>query len=594
LTATEKLSKAVAVSQHHDAITGTEKQHVANDYHRRLDDGLSNFMQHIESSYCPFLNISECAITDNDFDEITLVVYNPLAHIRSSIIHLPVKGDSAYTVYDQDGNVIEHQITPLHEQVKKIPGRNSSAEFDLAFIASSLPALQIKAFNIKRAPLMNQNNKDSFKMYILTPDQEAKNIKISTKHEDLTLTVNKKDFSIFYEDTKISLTHQFAFYKGFPGHNIGSMDRASGAYIFRPLEQDPTILEITSSTLYTGSLFNELHLEYDNSASLVYRIPNNPQLYDAEFEWVVGPISVEDGEGKEFISRWRVNDTFTQEGLFYTDANGRQMMERSRDYRPSYDLLNATIEEPVSSNYYPINSAIFIKNDKMQLTVVNDRAQGGSSLHDGEIEIMLHRRLLYDDAFGVEEPLNEEAFSTGLVARGRHFVTIDTNIEDGIVKLRQLSNEIFGQVLYLFPNKAGQSSMKQIIRPTKQAAFELPINVNLLTFEPWMNTSAPGAANQYLIRLEHLFEEGEHSQLSEPVTISLQELFGPTGLDVGEISFIRETTLGGNQWKDEKETLDWKIKGGKMAVEKPNNIPDNDDNITLQPMQIRTFIVEFS
>ena len=109
-----------------------------------------------------------------------------------------------------------------------------------------------------------------------------------------------------------------------------------------------------------------------------------------------------------------------------------------------------------------------------------------------------------------------------------------------------------------------------------------------------MNTSAPDAANQYLIRLEHLFAEGEHSKLSQPVSISLQELFGPTGLNIGQIGFIRETTLGGNQWKDEKENLEWKIKGEKMAVKKPKNVPDNDDNIILQPMEIRTFIVEFA
>lgn len=29
----------MAVAQHHDAVSGTEKQHVANDYARRLADG---------------------------------------------------------------------------------------------------------------------------------------------------------------------------------------------------------------------------------------------------------------------------------------------------------------------------------------------------------------------------------------------------------------------------------------------------------------------------------------------------------------------------------------------------------------------------
>jgi hypothetical protein len=36
---TEALEEAVSLLQHHDAITGTEKQHVACDYHRRLHRG---------------------------------------------------------------------------------------------------------------------------------------------------------------------------------------------------------------------------------------------------------------------------------------------------------------------------------------------------------------------------------------------------------------------------------------------------------------------------------------------------------------------------------------------------------------------------
>jgi lysosomal alpha-mannosidase len=35
----------------------------------------------------------------------------------------------------------------------------------------------------------------------------------------------------------------------------------------------------------------------------------------------------------------------------------------------------------------------------------------------------VHRRILYDDSWGVDEALNETAFGIGLVARGRHYVT---------------------------------------------------------------------------------------------------------------------------------------------------------------------------
>ena len=36
---TDSLEAAVSLLQHHDSITGTEKQHVADDYHVRLDRG---------------------------------------------------------------------------------------------------------------------------------------------------------------------------------------------------------------------------------------------------------------------------------------------------------------------------------------------------------------------------------------------------------------------------------------------------------------------------------------------------------------------------------------------------------------------------
>ena len=51
---------------------------------------------------------------------------------------------------------------------------------------------------------------------------------------------------------------------------------------------------------------------------------------------------------------------------------------------------------------------------------MTDRSQGGSSLAEGEIELMVHRRLLYDDSLGVGEALNETGSDgNGLVVRGR-------------------------------------------------------------------------------------------------------------------------------------------------------------------------------
>ena len=92
----EALSHAVALLQHHDAVTGTEKQYVAEDYHYRLDKAVRDFMYcaskqdiGIGHYYCPFLNISQCNASENS-STFTVSVYNPLARIRSAVVRIPI------------------------------------------------------------------------------------------------------------------------------------------------------------------------------------------------------------------------------------------------------------------------------------------------------------------------------------------------------------------------------------------------------------------------------------------------------------------------------------------------------------------------
>jgi lysosomal alpha-mannosidase len=84
-----------------------------------------------------------------------------------------------------------------------------------------------------------------------------------------------------------------------------------------------------------------------------------------EFEWTVGPIPIDDNIGKEVIVRYDTD--IASASKYYTDANGREVLERIRDFRPTW---NYTVLESVSGNYYPINSRIWIKDNQRQLTVL--------------------------------------------------------------------------------------------------------------------------------------------------------------------------------------------------------------------------------
>ncbi len=104
----------MGVLQHHDAVSGTERQHVADDYVKRLssafDKGLefiSNALSHRgpggdgsepmicdESGgpgfcFCAILNISECKPIQNS-NEMALTIINPLARHVTSWLRIPL------------------------------------------------------------------------------------------------------------------------------------------------------------------------------------------------------------------------------------------------------------------------------------------------------------------------------------------------------------------------------------------------------------------------------------------------------------------------------------------------------------------------
>jgi lysosomal alpha-mannosidase len=72
-----------------------------------------------------------------------------------------------------------------------------------------------------------------------------------------------------------------------------------------------------------------------------------------------------------------------------------------------------------------------------------DRSEGGASIHDGSIEIMVHRRTLHSDNLGMGEPLNEIAFGQGLVVRGKHFLILEPPANSALI------HRVSAQQLYM-------------------------------------------------------------------------------------------------------------------------------------------------
>lgn len=211
-----------------------------------------------------------------------------------------------------------------------------------------------------------------------------------------------------------------------------------------------------------------------------------------------------------------------------------------RNYRPTWKL---DLEEPVAGNYFPVTSKILIRDQRndIELSVLTDRAQGGSSLRDGEIELMVHRRMLHDDAFGVGEALNETAFGKGLVARGSHFVFIGKYLQDAAMLQAQVKDATQRKILASWTFFSPTNNLvfgfykKKYLMEYSGLLRSVPSNVQILTLEPWKKSDL-------LLRLEHVFEKSDAAGLSKPAVVDLENLFKPFKLKT-----VTEMTLGANQ-----------------------------------------------
>ena len=568
-------------------MSGTEKQHVANDYAKLLQIGLDESKQILSSSlqklitenslsmpkktdhlYCDLLNISSCDATEQ-LENFAVTLYNPYSQpLVNYTVRLPIQNGKFYEVLGPDQKYIQAVLFPIPEWVRSIPERKSLATKELVFHVN-IGALGYVTYFVQST---NKSTTHSASEALKLKITEEKTIDV----KDLTLVLCKNGelCKVHFNNQTVSLESKFNYYKSFAGDRNFFWLQSSGAYIFRPEEEIPKPLDKQlESILYSDpeGVFFEVHQKFDSFVQKSIKFER--YKYYVEYDWFVGSIPINDEIGKEVIVRYETNLQTNQ--TFYTDSNGRQLMKRVLNYRPTW---NYTVFEPVAGNYYPVNSRMLLRDPihDIQLSVLTDRSQGGTSLSDGTAELMLHRRILLDDNFGVSEALNETGLDgNGLMVRGSHFLIIDT------IRQSDKKHRTLGQQLYLRPIISFSNGTKSEVfaHQTKFSALKkaLPENINILTLEYWRK-------DQILLRLEHVYQSNEDSELSRPELIDLLSMFH--NVPVGG---VEELTLAANQPISA-------IKN-RFVFEHENQHKVNATNdidsflITMKPMQIRTFVI---
>ncbi|KAL6078171.1 carbohydrate binding [Balamuthia mandrillaris] len=330
----QTLEYALAVAQHHDAVSGTEKQHVADDYAKQLSIGteaceelmeqtlgqlltkrgsllmqeplLSSNSRHVHSqpadphppllTSCQYLNVSLCDPLTQALSQdriVPLVITNPLAWNRSEYFAVPVPvGD--FEVVDQYGQTIPSQ---LQKNVDR-PGY-----LTLVF-AVDVPALGYRSVVIQ--PSHSRLHATPVKTVVMSDTVEQANVEISNDYFSVLVNQTTKRLSfIINKQTSQSLAMQqnLLWYNASIGNPESS--QASGAYIFRPNSTNPLPLTGDDNTpdlllLTSGPIFKEFQIKWNSWASQKIRLYERSPF--VEFEYNIGPINITDQWGKEVCS----------------------------------------------------------------------------------------------------------------------------------------------------------------------------------------------------------------------------------------------------------------------------------------------------
>jgi len=218
----------------------------------------------------------------------------------------------------------------------------------------------------------------------------------------------------------------------------------SGAYDFRPIDNlfaNLPYSQLKNAFIYHGEYMSKIIMYFEKQDMRTQDVSEKATVHvtlDQDFKYVKFDVDLDsipgDGlDGYEITPTFDAID-FDNNQTFYTDSNGLAMQERVLNYRTYYNFTDAWKDDNhplhnqnISGNYYPINSAISMREvgSDRQFTVLNDRSQGGSSLQKGRIELMQHRRVPADDNKGVAENLNErDADGKGIRVPASYYVQL--------------------------------------------------------------------------------------------------------------------------------------------------------------------------
>ena len=369
-TIIEEIQFTQSILMHHDAITGTCIIHVARDYLK-----MCHKIDTLKSEYLlPLLQTPPSPPLNNS--------------IASTHLHTVVCSQ------DQPGSY-RLSTTSTHD-CDAIMAADVKRQISASICAVDR-WMYIRAFEcLVAGDAMNNdaNNKTR---------NVKKDIKIDMKNKE-RVTSGDGVVSVWVEDSvmwmqvrvpdgnKEKVGISIVVYKGEESHFNTNIHQWVGLYLMALDRKTPRYFDlsgITFTIMSSGAMvFSGYAAEVKAHLSLIYD-PREP--YALVRTKVYQPVLSVEYADREIMLRFFVPDIKNTDRDFVTDSNG-------------FDLINRKFDrnQPIEVNYFPVTKFIQItdKQSRRKVTVVVDRAQGGTSLASGMIEVGLVRATMGREYLG--------------------------------------------------------------------------------------------------------------------------------------------------------------------------------------------------
>jgi lysosomal alpha-mannosidase len=635
-SAIHMLRQAVAQSQHHDAVTGTAKQHVSFDYTKTLTAALDAAIGALANllslnseggaSYqtCLLSNESVCAATVAvaPFHVFGWNSRDGASSIGNGVVfEIPVSHEHwTWTAMSPEGTLI-----PVNSVVVPSPAPCLSLSGECAPWTAILKLEnppQGGAFILSAAPSSSpsgSSSDDDVRFGALSLFEMASSGVVETDAIKLVFdgtTGELRSMTNKRDNVERNVTLTICYYVGSTGNQQSR--QASGAYIFRPVGSEcipvtssnasmPAIVTVVLSASPTVAIvFDQNITEWLSLRWFVFSDEPRVEVEVSMNELPISSAAGAPGQGRELVLRWSTSINNTDD-TFWTDSNGLELQPRRRNTSPH-------LTEPVAGNYFPVPVAALIRDATAEWLVVPDATVGCASLERGSLECMFHRRLLVDDGRGVGEALNETEFITPytncawcredlpLGCCGTHYGRPMPLRRKWIVSLHSPSNTTwrrFSQslrrhpLLLLSAGEAPGLNMTTLVSrlfPNTWDTRALPPNVSLDSIEASSHSGADMHRTLW-IRLAHI-----GSCFCSASCVHGSAVVNMTQLFPGAIEVTRTTLLFTKRWElaSNRTSSAGRVSGAWDSETYARPVGDLQGTIvTMYPMEVHAYMVRF-